>query len=114
MQVAVDDWREGDAPLQAAVDRCAYRVVQEGLTNARKHAPGAPVSVALAGMPGGGLTVNVRNSPPADSAPAGSIPGTGTGLVGLTERVGLAGGTLTSAPTADGGYTLTADLPWAK
>jgi signal transduction histidine kinase len=114
MQVAVDDWREGDAPLQAAVDRCAYRVVQEGLTNARKHAPGAPVSVALAGMPGVGLTVNVRNSPPADSAPAGSIPGTGTGLVGLTERVGLTGGTLTFAPSADGGYALTADLPWAK
>ncbi|HWD47269.1 MAG TPA: histidine kinase [Actinomycetota bacterium] len=96
------------------VGRTAYRVVQEALTNARKHAPGAAVDVHLAGGPGQGLTVEVCNQPPdpgpAD-APAGD-PGTGQGLVGLAERVALASGRLEHGPTPAGGWRLVAWLPW--
>jgi signal transduction histidine kinase len=96
------------------VGRTAYRVVQEALTNARKHAPGAAVDVHLAGGPGQGLTVEVCNQPPdpgpAD-APAGD-PGAGQGLVGLAERVALASGRLEHGPTPAGGWRLVAWLPW--
>jgi signal transduction histidine kinase len=96
------------------VGRTAYRVVQEALTNARKHAPGASVDVHLAGGPGQGLTVEVCNQPPdpgpAD-APAGD-PGAGQGLVGLAERVALASGRLEHGPTPAGGWRLVAWLPW--
>jgi signal transduction histidine kinase len=85
--------------------RAAYRIVQEGLTNARKHAPGQPVMVSLDGSPGEDLTVEVRN--PA-SDPAGPP---GLGLAGLTERVQLAGGTLDHGLGADG-FRLVARLPW--
>ncbi|WP_067971580.1 sensor histidine kinase [Nocardiopsis trehalosi] len=90
--------------------RAAYRVVQEALTNARKHAPGRPVRVAVAGGPGTGLDVDVRNPPPAPAAPA-PPPGAGTGLIGLTERVRLAGGRLDHRLGADG-FHLHARLPW--
>jgi signal transduction histidine kinase len=103
------------ANLPGALGRTVYRVVQEGLTNARKHAPGAAVSVAVGGGPSAGLTVELVN-PLADGAagePAGApVPGTGTGLIGLAERAELAGGRL--AYRADGGeFRLTAWLPWA-
>jgi signal transduction histidine kinase len=88
--------------------RHAYRIVQEGLTNARKHAPDAPVRVRVGDAPGGGLTIEVVN--PA-SATGSSLPGTGTGLVGLTERARLAGGRLEHGRTADGGFRLWAWLP---
>ncbi|WP_166353971.1 sensor histidine kinase [Phytoactinopolyspora limicola] len=113
--VTFDDWRDGDQPLPTAVSRCAYRVVQEGLTNARKHAAGAAVAVALAGSAGGVLTVHVRNGPPAGPVgPQASIPGSSTGLVGLAERTALAGGALSYGPTSDLGFTLTAELPWPE
>jgi signal transduction histidine kinase len=92
--------------------RAAYRIVQEGLTNARKHAPGTAVRVTVRGAPGDGLTVDVRNPPPLGPAPPATVPGTGTGLVGLAERAQLAGGRLEHARTADGGFALTARLPW--
>lgn len=93
--------------------RAAYRIVQEGLTNARKHAPGAAVTVAVAGGPGDGLTVSVRNPWPAGGVPA-TIPGTGTGLVGLAERATLAGGRLTHGREPSGDFALTAWLPWPR
>ncbi|BAG23774.1 sensor histidine kinase [Streptomyces griseus] len=93
------------------VGRTCYRVVQEGLTNAAKHAPGAPVRVALEGAAGAGLGVDVRNAP-ATASTAHRPPASGFGLLGLTERVGLAGGTLHHHPTADHGYVLRARLPW--
>ncbi|WP_216853441.1 sensor histidine kinase [Phytoactinopolyspora halotolerans] len=114
MQVTIEDSREqGGETLPAAITRCAYRVVQEGLTNALKHAAGTPVTVGLGGAPGHGLTVRVQNAaPPRRTVSAERIPGTGSGLVGLTERVELAGGTLAHAATDGGGYVLTAALPW--
>ncbi|MGC5014929.1 histidine kinase [Streptosporangium sp. DT93] len=89
----------------------AYRVVQEALTNARKHAPGAEVSVRTAGTPGGWLTVEVRDRPAGvTTAPSGEVPG--RGLAGLAERVGLLGGRLEHGPTSEGGWSLSAWLPW--
>ena len=114
----------GGATLPDLVGRTAYRTVQEGLTNARKHAPGAEVMVRLAGSPGEGLTVEVCNEAPgsrpapgpdpgpAAGAEAVSDPGPGQGLVGLAERVALADGRLEHGPTAEGGWRLAAWLPW--
>ncbi|GGV21876.1 two-component sensor histidine kinase [Actinomadura cremea] len=96
--------------LPPAAARAAYRVVQEGLTNARKHAAGLPVRVTLAGGPGTRLEVDVRNPLPPDGAPA-LVTGSGTGLVGLTERVRLAGGRL-DHEAASGEFRLHARLPW--
>ncbi|RLL67931.1 histidine kinase [Streptomyces sp. Z26] len=94
-----------------ALGRTCYRVVQEGLTNAAKHAPGADVRVTVAGSPGGELRVTVRNSR-AGAARTVRPPSSGFGLPGLGERVTLAGGTLDHGPAPDGGYVLTARLPW--
>jgi signal transduction histidine kinase len=93
------------------VGRTAYRIVQEGLTNARKHAPGAEVHVRLAGAPGQGLTVEVHNTAVAGPQPVAAMP-PGQGLVGLGERVTLADGRLEHNPTPDGGWRLAAWLPW--
>ncbi|POX42464.1 histidine kinase [Streptomyces sp. Ru73] len=98
-------------PPRPQLQRTVYRVVQEGLTNARKHAPGAKVTVRLAGRPGSDLTIEIANQVPT-GAPAPDIPGTGAGLTGLAERVRLDGGRL-SHGTADGTFTLRAALPWA-
>ncbi len=97
--------------LPTSVGRSAYRVVQEGLTNARKHAPDCAVDVAVAGAPGDGLTIEVRNPLPVGGLVA-QIPGAGTGIVGLNERVALAGGSLDHGPR-DGEWRLRAWLPWA-
>jgi signal transduction histidine kinase len=102
------------AGLPDVAGRTAYRVVQEGLTNARKHAPGQPVTVTLGGGPGEGLDVSVVN--PAGQAPAGPafpVPGSGTGLIGLTERLELAGGRL-DWRNSDGEFRLRAWLPWPE
>jgi signal transduction histidine kinase len=98
------------AAVPAGVGRNAYRVVQEGLTNARKHAPDCAVEVLVSGAAGEGLTVEVRNPLPVGRA-VSAIPGAGTGLVGLTERVALAGGRLEHG-IHDGGWRLRAWLPW--
>ncbi|MFI6901214.1 sensor histidine kinase [Nonomuraea sp. NPDC050394] len=89
--------QDGGPPL-------AHRVVQEGLTNAAKHAPGAPVTVTVEE-----LRVSVVNG--ASRGRATVISG-GTGLTALRERVRLAGGTLTAGPRGDG-YELTVELPRA-
>lgn len=100
--------------VPTSLARTAYRVVQEGLTNARKHAGGAPVVVRLSGAPDEGLVVEISNPAPVGVAVGGvsEIPGAGSGLLGLRERATLAGGRLESGPTADGGYLLRAWLPW--
>ncbi|MFF8378982.1 sensor histidine kinase [Streptomyces sp. NPDC015661] len=84
-----------------------HRVVQEGLTNAAKHAPGASVSVAVTQDPAH-VTVRVVTGPGAAEA---TLPSGGTGLVGLGERVRLAGGSLAHRVTGDGGFVLEAVLP---
>lgn len=91
------------------IGRAAYRVVQEALTNAAKHAPHAPVRVHLSGDDTV-LVVDVRNARPYSSA-AEAIPGSGYGLIGMRERVTLAGGSLQCGATADGGYGVRATFP---
>ncbi|MGW1060692.1 sensor histidine kinase [Micromonospora rubida] len=101
-----------DEPAEAppSVARTAYRVIQEGLTNARKHAAGQPVQVALRGGPGAGLEIDVRNAlTPERAAPPGWSGG--AGLVGLTERVHLAGGRL-DHQVVGGEFRLHASIPW--
>jgi signal transduction histidine kinase len=93
------------------IGRHAFRVVQEGLTNARKHAPGAEVLVTVDGAPDLELTVEVRNAPSSAMA-AGQIPGSGAGLIGLRERVDLVGGRLEHERTPGGDFRLRACLPW--
>jgi signal transduction histidine kinase len=110
LDVQVDD----GADLPAGTGRAAYRIVQEGLTNARKHAPGTTVQVSVAGGAGAGLTIDIRNPAPVGPPAATVIPGAGTGLVGLAERATLAGGRLTSGRGSDGGFALTAWLPWPR
>ena len=96
--------------LPAGLDLTAYRIVQEGLTNARKHAPDADVSVSVCASPGDGLTVEIRNPSPARATTA--IPGAGTGIIGLAERASLAGGRLEHGHTPAGEFRLWAWLPW--
>ncbi|MEV4569962.1 histidine kinase [Nonomuraea sp. NPDC049419] len=100
--------RLSEAP--GAVGRAAYRIVQEGLTNARKHAPGRPVTV-LVSHPDGELVVEVRNPLPGAPAPLAEA-GAGAGLEGLSERAALAGGRLEYGPAAGGAFVLAARLPW--
>ncbi|MFD8975332.1 sensor histidine kinase [Streptomyces sp. NPDC059593] len=104
------DTAEGAPAVPASTGRTAYRIAQEGLTNARKHAPGTKVTVAVGGRPGEGLTVTVHN--PAPAGPVPHVPGSGQGLIGLTERAALAGGRLEHGRDPDGGFALHAWLPW--
>ncbi|WP_052385032.1 sensor histidine kinase [Streptomyces sp. NRRL F-2890] len=92
--------------------RTVYRIVQEGLTNARKHAPGAETTVTVDGARGTGVTVEIRNPLGAPQRPgARLIPGSGRGLTGLRERVALAGGRI-EAGRDRGHFRLHAWLPW--
>jgi signal transduction histidine kinase len=114
VRVGGEAWPAAGIPDIAG--RTVYRVVQEGLTNARKHAPGELVLVTLGGGPGAGLDVSVVNRLDSVPAPVGAatpVPGTGTGLIGLTERLELAGGTLDWRNLA-GEFRLRAWLPWPE
>ncbi|MGQ4331750.1 sensor histidine kinase [Streptomyces hayashii] len=110
MKVTLDQRVVDAGAVPASVGRTAYRIAQEGLTNARKHAPGAEAAVAVTGGPGEGLVVTVRNPAPEGEAPP--VPGSGQGLIGLTERATLAGGRLEHGPSRDGGFEVRAWLPW--
>ncbi|MFI6602418.1 sensor histidine kinase [Nonomuraea sp. NPDC050536] len=101
------DFADGGIRLPAATARTAYRIVQEGLTNARKHAPGRPVTIRLDGTAGQGVTIEVRN--PLAGARA---DGAGSGLAGLSERAALAGGRVERADALDGEFRLIVWLPW--
>jgi signal transduction histidine kinase len=110
MKVVLDTRVTDPAAVPASVGRTAYRIAQEGLTNARKHAPGTEVTVSVEGAPGEGLTVSVHN--PAPDGEVTPVPGSGQGLIGLTERATLAGGHLEHGPEGDGGFGVRAWLPW--
>jgi signal transduction histidine kinase len=112
MRVVLDRRVADPATVPAAVGRSAYRIVQEGLTNVRKHAHGAEASVVVRGDPGDGLTVEIRNQWPRDADGAIAIPGAGRGLIGLAERAVLTGGRLEHGRTPDGDFRLWAWLPW--
>ncbi|MEW2222529.1 histidine kinase [Streptomyces sp. NPDC006990] len=110
-----DDQDGGSVPRAVfpdAVERAAYRTVQEALTNVRKHAPGAHVRVTVrvcdSGTADARLTVAVRNSPPTAPTRTQTYPEGGHGLLGLRERALLLGGACHAGPTADGGFLLTA------
>jgi signal transduction histidine kinase len=110
-------------PLPQALDMSAYRIVQEALTNALRHAPGAPVEVAVR-YGSNDLALTVRNGTPHDghhaavddhpepgpAAAAGAGAG-GNGVVGMHERVKLFGGRLEAGPSAAGGFEVSAWLP---
>jgi signal transduction histidine kinase len=109
----------GAEDMPAALGRTAYRIVQEGLTNARKHAPGAAVDVQLRGRDGM-LMVSVVSRRPVGARVVAPVrdtaalpPGGGSGLIGLGERVALAGGELEHGPDAGGDFVVRATLPWA-
>lgn len=91
------------------VGRTAYRLVQEALTNARKHAPDTLVQVRLSGRPGETLEISVRNRLPLGTVVA--VPTSGLGLIGLRERAALAGGTLRHRLEHDS-FVLEGALPW--
>jgi signal transduction histidine kinase len=121
------------AALPPGVDLTAYRIIQEALTNALRHAPGSPATVTVA-YEDACLSIEVTNAPPqppatpatpADSAtsatpatsatfttpvPPATLPG-GYGLAGIAERVASCGGSLALGPAPDGGFTVTARLP---
>jgi signal transduction histidine kinase len=116
----IDESRAAGQPVEASIDlavavlppalgRTAYRVLQEGLTNARKHAAGWPVELALSGEPGAELAIDITNPVPAQAT--ATVPGSGLGLVGLTERVRMAGGRLDHG-RGDGRFRVRARLPW--
>jgi len=102
------------AAVPDAVGRHALRIVQEALTNARKHAASAEVDLRVQGAPGEGLTIEVRNPAPVVAAGGTGIPGSETGLVGLAERATLSGGHLEHGLDERGDFRLRTWLPWPK
>ncbi|MEI2714702.1 MAG: histidine kinase [Nocardioides sp.] len=121
VRTMVDDWRRSGANVHLNEDittdgadvpdplgRAVYRIVQEGLTNAARHAPGSRVSITVTGGPGSGLTVRVTNP---EGFRRADTSGSRLGLIGLRERAQLSGGRLTH--TSQGGqFVLEGWLPW--
>jgi signal transduction histidine kinase len=101
---------EAEVPvgLDPAVELNAYRVVQEAISNAVRHAPKAVVQVAVRVI-GGELRLTVVNGPARADVPV--APGSGHGLIGMRERVALVDGTFHAGPTADGGYLVEVAIP---
>jgi signal transduction histidine kinase len=97
------------APLDPGVELAAYRIVQEGLTNARRHAPGAAVDVELSyGL--SSLKLRIRDNGPGRDEHGASE---GHGLTGMSERAAAVGGRLRAGPAAVGGFMVEATLPGA-
>ncbi|MEV6762113.1 histidine kinase [Streptomyces sp. NPDC051105] len=110
MRVDLDMWvAEADGPAGIS-GLTVYRIVQEGLTNVRKHAHGSPVRITVEGGPGDGLSLEMSN-PVGRGAPRDGIPGAGQGLIGIEERVVLAGGRFSHGRSGPD-YVLRAWLPW--
>jgi signal transduction histidine kinase len=113
-RIEVVDGSLEDIALPPDLARHVYRIVQEGLTNARKHAPGAPVRLSITGQAGEAVSVEIAN--PVRNATgatfADDIPGAGVGLVGVRERVELLGGRLERTSDDAGHHRLRAWMPW--
>ncbi|NPC42983.1 sensor histidine kinase [Nocardioides sp. zg-1230] len=109
MRVRLSNRVADDVP--PGTGRTAYRIVQEALTNVRKHAPGTAVTVDVAGSPDDGLVIGVRNAAPVGPAPQ-HLPASGLGLLGLAERAALAGGRISHGTDPGGGYAVRAWIPW--
>ncbi|MGX9887519.1 sensor histidine kinase [Streptomyces sp. NPDC002276] len=102
------DVRGEARPLAPGVELSAYRIVQEALSNALRHAPGSTVAVEVAHDPDG-LRLIITNSRPQQAAPPS--PGAGHGLLGMRERAAMLGGHLTAGNTFQGGFAVVAFLP---
>jgi signal transduction histidine kinase len=119
LPVLIDAAREAGVPVElaappalvqvpAGVGVCAYRIVQESLSNASRHAPGAAVTVSV-GQEASAVLLQVANGP--GHQLADDNPGPGHGLAGMRERVALLGGSLTAGPAPGGGFLVSAILP---
>jgi signal transduction histidine kinase len=102
------DMPETTAKIPPGVGLAAYRIVQESLSNAGRHAPGARISIVVEEARASVL-LKIRNEPPAAGQPRAD--GTGHGLTGMRERAALLGGELAAGPEADGGFAVRATLP---
>jgi signal transduction histidine kinase len=108
----IDYENEADlAWLPDSVGRTLFRIIQEGLTNVRKHAPDTLITVRLAGSRDAGLSVDIRNPLQIGDARV-QAPESGLGLIGLAERTALAGGRLSYTIDPDRAFVLHAWLPW--
>ena len=96
--------------LPQGIDLSAYRILQEALSNAMRHAPGSAVRVEFAYAPSA-LVIKVRNDPCAAQDGHADEDGAGHGLIGMRERAGMLGGHLEAGPTEDGGFLVTVVLP---
>ncbi|MEU5781815.1 sensor histidine kinase [Micromonospora lupini] len=105
-------WSLGGAPrpLPGAVDVAAYRIIEESLADARRHAPGAAVAVRLR-YDAEGVTIEVRDEGADAATPAGEIRGAGRGLAAVRGRAERVGGTFSAGPNPGGGFTVRAVLP---
>jgi signal transduction histidine kinase len=109
LHVEYVDRLEGDLPPPDVVGRTLYRIVQEGITNAGKHAPGAVLRIEVSGSPDEGVDIVLRN--PIGFGPT-RTPGSGLGLIGLTERAELRGGLLEGRRDGQQ-FVLHGWIPWA-
>src|SRR5215471_8650577 len=96
--------------VPSGVGVCAYRIVQESLSNASQHAPGSAVTVSV-DQDSGAVLLRVANGPGGPADPPGNNHGPGHGLTGMRERVALLGGSLSAGPSSDGGFVVSAVLP---
>lgn len=106
--VAANVFVSGGDSAPPVLTRAVYRIVQESLTNAIKHAPHQRIDLELRAGPGLGVHLRVSNPLPATPVAA---PGSGTGLLGVRERVASVGGTVEAGAQGDR-WVLTAHLPW--
>jgi signal transduction histidine kinase len=105
-------------PLSSPAELAFYRIVQEALTNATKHAPGSDVRLDIS-WGANSVRLAITNTAPVDTAATGADvgagglvnEGTGHGLIGMRERAAAAGGSARAGPTPEGGFRVTATLP---
>jgi signal transduction histidine kinase len=107
----------GDDYVPASVGLCAYRIVQEALSNAGRHSPGSNVVINIE-LDQRLIRLEVTNGPPSSASATAATQATerraGHGLPGMRERVSLLGGSLSAVPTQDGGYAVSATIPLAR
>jgi len=102
---------DGDpAPVDEGLRISLYRIIQEGLTNVRKHAPGTWASVSI-GYRREAVEVRIINSKPPTVNHSTAVPGAGQGLIGIRERASVFGGTVEAGPTPEGGFQVSVRLP---
>ncbi len=95
--------------LDAGLELAVYRIIQEALTNIRKHAPGARAWVEVR-LSRDAVEIEVTDTGQAAGASSSGVPGAGQGLVGIAERAALFGGEAEAGPTAEGGFRVRARL----